>query len=832
MSNDEQYPGAGENELADVPEIPDVPEPVDPLFDPSSDPSYDPNLSGEGKASRGKTGCLVFAILFVLAAAGTGYYFFDKSKTYDKWDAQLKATASLPDGQFEAALRKIMKESPVADVLTQAAFELGKAGDRQAIPELVAVLPRGGALAREAARALGNIGGDEAKKAANLLFDEMNKQEERDKAEYAYALCMLGDTRGLPSLLKASAVGSINRIPEYDPELVARVASTDKLIEIADAKEESIRLFAAKELGFRKDKDPVPALLKLVKDAKQEVAAAAATSLARTADKRAGPALIEMMRAQTQTQDAIMTTITQVVGSPGLEAVYKELKGPDEQLRIVSRLKSLRDPRSKDLLLRALTEAPATATDLRAQALGTLEDLGDKRIAEQMFAKTQWVPATEAEVPDSDARYRENDVRRKAANEAVTWMGLTKPDGAADYLMKVYDANKPYNNSPECAQRVQVDISQLMDAMGRVGDLRFCSIIEPFLEQDERFYFQAAIVALARLKCPKSYDTITKLTEMTPTERKEKKFKDLKINPEFEMEARLSERRGALAALRYLGDPKAAKGVIKIILDTDDDPDVRQEAADALGYLVDDKAIDEIIKLIRDEKLPMDVRAGFVRGLWNNPTPAATAAMMEILEGQGNEPLVQPAAIVVGEAADPALADRLNKLLDSTDEARQRAAAFAIMLGGNTARLDKLVAVLQGMENKLVLKERFEVYQVYLTEKMFDSKAIFKRLTVAWALAKATAKTPDEITWPWKSLVQSLKSGWALIPGGPGGLSGREVRDRIALAVRTDNEYREVAANALASLNERGYLLALQAEGGPQAEVVRTVLRQLDTKVR
>ena len=97
----------------------------------------------------------------------------------------------------------------------------------------------------------------------------------------------------------------------------------------------------------------------------------------------------------------------------------------------------------------------------------------------------------------------------------------------------------------------------------------------------------------------------------------------------------------------------------------------------------------------------------------------------------------------------------------------------------------------------------------------------------ARAIADSTTGSTEEIIWPWKHMMQRLKSGWDTSPGG---VTALEVRQLLTQTVRDDTEFRQLAADVLAGLGERGYLLALQAEKGPQSMVVRDTLRNLNIK--
>ncbi|HUT77995.1 MAG TPA: HEAT repeat domain-containing protein, partial [Polyangia bacterium] len=684
------------------------------------------------------------------------------------------------------------------DIMTQVAFELGAVGDLEAVPLLIRAVEWGEVPGQEAAMALARIGGSEAKQGAEAIFKQMNLSEELRRAKHAWSLCMLGDDRGFPPLLEAVSkrIVSPKSIPDYDPDIIARVGTTDKLIELAKDADPMLRMYAAMELGYRTDKDPVPALLGLIKDESNDVAQQAAISLGRTADERAGAALLQKMKDSPELLDSILTAVTQSVGAPGLDAIYRSNKDPAIKYKIIGKIKQLRDPRSADLLLSVLDEqfpgaddkSKLEADEIRNQALWILEDLGDKRIGAQMYAKTEWEEIPESQIPDPSIRYRENDMRRKIANGVASWYGTVLPDGAADFLQKIYDRNQPYSNTPECAQRVKVDIGPLLDSMGRTSDQRFCKLVEQFLTQDEGFYSQSAMMAMGRLRCPGAIEKFIEKMQMTKEERKEEKFSTTEEGRDWQMEDRLQERRNSIIAVRFIGDPKAAAPLMDIVLDPVDDGELRREAADSLADVSDEKVMETIVQKVSDTAIDVVVRSALIQGLWHKPSALAVEAMMKLLEGGGDSELVRAAAVVIGESGDTAMAERLNKLLDHQDEDRQRAAVMAILLGaGNLDRLDRVLSILSGQEARLVIRDWYESHPIFLTQEMFDSGRVFRRLEVTRALADRTENSPEEILWPWKHLMQRLKNGWDTSPGG---LTAHAVRRLLAETVRgTEQRY-------------------------------------------
>lgn len=794
---------------------------------------------GDVKINRGNRGMLIVLLLILVAGGAAAFLWYQSYSDLQKWEKELAKALALPDGEFEAAMRNILEKGTSEEILAQAALELGEVKDVGSVGALAKAVARGGKVGREAAKALAKIGGEEAKVGINAIFDQMQKNEALAKAEFAWALCMLGDDRGFPPLLEAIGKRIITRksLPEFNPDVIVRIGTTEKLVQMADSPDPMLRMYAAMELGFRTDGgDTVGALLKLVNDDNLDVAEAAAISLGRTTDNRAGPALLRAMETKKALRDSILSAITQSVGAPGLEMIYNNMKHADEKYKVIGKFKKIKDPRSADFLLGVLKEefqgsdkeSVKQGDEIRNQALWILEDLGDSRIAEAMHQKTQWEPISEEQIPDPTVRYRQDDMSRKIANGVVGWFGKTQPNGTADFLMKIYKENEPYSNTPECAKRVKVDIGPLMDAMGRTGDQRFCSIVKPYLDRDDGFFFQSASHALARLNCPGIEKDFVRRMQMTKKERKDEKFATLLESRDWQMEDRLQERRNSIMALKFVEGCVAGEKLMEIVLDVKDDQELRKEAAGSLPYCSDDEVMALIIEKLSDEEIDIVARAALVQGLWLKPNAAATEAMFSILEGAGAFELVKPAAIVVGEAADSKFQDRLVKLLDSEDEHRRRAAVFAMILGGDIKPvLGKVIEIMKGQEAKLVLREWYENHPLFLNKDMVESKRIYRRLINARMLADKTENTTDEILWSWKYLMERVKNGWE---DGPGGLTALQMKKHLMDTVRNDATYRKLAANILSGLGERGMLLALQSEKGPQGTLARDILRRLNVK--
>jgi len=125
----------------------------------------------------------------------------------------------------------------------------------------------------------------------------------------------------------------------------------------------------------------------------------------------------------------------------------------------------------------------------------------------------------------------------------------------------------------------------------------------------------------------------------------------------------------------------------------------------------------------------------------------------------------------------------------------------------------------------LMLKKWYMEQPVFVTTRAFDQGQIMKRLAIAREVAKATTDGNGlGLSWPLQRMMDRLKVG---DDASPLGLNPLQLKGALAKFVRTSEEYRELGAFALSSLNERGYLLTLQSESGPGRDVARNALRRM-----
>ena len=759
----------------------------------------------ETKIGRGSMAGKLFVILILILAGIFAAFYYYNEKARQEWEDKIDAAFDLPEEQQPAALRDIFQKATREDIREIAARELGWLKDAESVPLLISAIKDTELVSRSAAMSLARINNDAARAAVDRIEKVMNEAKDLAKVEFAWSLCMLGDSRGFGPLLEGEAKGLTKNIEGYDKELIARVGTTDKLLELSDSNDQLLRMYAAMELGRRKDKDVIPALTKLVKDSNDHVSKQAAISLGRTGDERAGPVLMDILDSKPEMLDTVLGAIRTSVGFPGLKAIGANTKDLALKKRIVGMMRQLRDPRAADYLLEVYNNTPEGAQELKEQALWALEELGDVRIADAMIGLTKWEKDEENPLKNRRAE--------KLADGAVEWLGIVRPEGAKQALVDLLE----YHNSVEPADWTTRPAT-IMRSLGMYRDPSLGPMLEKYLYANDRRDFAAAAEAVGRSGYAGAVKTFVSIVKR----KKDEKFSTLMEARDWQMEDRLQDRRNSIFGLSYLGNPDAAEALMNVIEDVEDDPELRLEAANALANCADEEVAQVILSKIADEKLDMQTRTFYVMGLWHYHSSSVSEAMLGLLEGEGNDDLVPAAAVALGEAADPAYAQRVTQLLSHSDEKRRRGAMIAVLLGaGDTEHLEQFIKNLSDRETALIVRDRYERHPVFLTRDFFESGRFYRRLETVMALTDLSVES-EQMVWPYKHLTERLKKGYE----GPNGLSALEIRKLMYETAKSgDEDKARLAAMVLSAIDEKGYLLALASEEGAVGDMTQKIIR-------
>ena len=714
-------------------------------------------------------------VLLVLAGLGVLTYFMIKSEYADEenW-ADYDKAMELPVEQRVVKMREIAKGG-ARKVRMQAILELRDRKDAGAVPVLIEALEDGGELRRAAAQALAAIGPPAADSAKEALAQSLPDTNEIDRTWVAWALAVLGDPRCFDAVLEEFRAGRIQRMPDYDPQVVARVAGKDRLLALIGHQDKAVRQFAAVQLGEVGGAEVIDPLIRLLGDADADVVKAAAASLGRSGDPRVGDALVAALQAKPDLRETLLQEIRAAVGAPGLSKVLTRTQDKDVRYSIVRMLAELKDPRSNDTLF---TELERTGEDLaqeRKLITNTLIEAGDPRVVPLLV---------------ENLRSDEDDIQ----TDAVDALGALGAQEGIDPLVTMLKAKR---GRP----------AAIIRALGRLarGNEEVGKLVLPFLHSDD---IGAASWSLGHMHYQPAIKEMTKIL---------KRPRDIDYStPEVENETSYRNRYEALRGLQEFGPEASATAtdIMKVLDDTTDEPRLREAAGIALGYVLGEDSLDKVLEKVRQADLDPRTRALYVQALWNHRSAATADALVSLLEGPVlPQEMSTYVGVGIGESADPGVDARLVALLDRP-EAR-RTAALAVLLAGTEAGVQKVLQIFKDDSETLdITQQRYQVFEPFLTRDAFTSGRIFRRLKAADQLRRGESAR----SWAWDRLVERLRAGWA---DGPEGLYPREIRALLAEAVRQNEQYRDVAVDVLIGMNEMGVLLALQGEGGPLREAVR-----------
>jgi cyclophilin family peptidyl-prolyl cis-trans isomerase/HEAT repeat protein len=288
-------------------------------------------------------------------------------------DPRVRRRAALAVGHvgLSAGVRPLMTalaRDPEPEVRQMAAFALGLLRDKSAVPELRVALGDPAPLVQgRAAEALGVLGDTASSQAiaglvaaaarsgdvAAVAPDDVEESHTPVVEAFRLGVLALGRLKDYDALASAVLDPNSRPIVKWWPVAVAFQRTEDRravfvLTGFARGESSFGRAFAARGLGALKDRGSVDTLVALARDWPRDTRAAIAAvrGLGLIADRRAGPALIELLQASRL--------------------------DPLLQLEVIAALAPTRDPAALDPLL-ALVSHPAAA--VRAAALTSLRDL-------------------------------------------------------------------------------------------------------------------------------------------------------------------------------------------------------------------------------------------------------------------------------------------------------------------------------------------------------------------------------------------------------------------------------------------------------------------------
>lgn len=280
-----------------------------------------------------------------------------------------------------------MLKSPNVDTRARAARDIGKGGERSAVPALAEALKDpSDKVRREVVIALASF---REPRALDALITATRDSDSAVRVLAVQALVgyYTGQTPspGFTGFVKKNYERAKSRFVTDDRRIDPGIgvdASVVPALETAMQDTTAIQPAreAAKALGILSARAAVPALVKSAHSPDESLAREALNALAKLRDTSAGPGLIDLLDSANQAvrQDAAVTVglLRTPNALPKLRAMFE--KDPDERTReaALEGLANLGDPASDPVLIKALGSDSKTYRALAAEGLGRAGDTG------------------------------------------------------------------------------------------------------------------------------------------------------------------------------------------------------------------------------------------------------------------------------------------------------------------------------------------------------------------------------------------------------------------------------------------------------------------------
>ncbi|HJL14636.1 MAG TPA: HEAT repeat domain-containing protein [Sandaracinaceae bacterium LLY-WYZ-13_1] len=733
-------------------------------------------------------------IVLVLGVAGVGVVWWQQNQAYqNRWEAYNAAQSEAENEEdFLRRMRELLPETQYEDVKIRILQKVAEYEDAAAVPVVVEQLDSQIPTVRvAAARALAAIGSPDADAAKPDLLRVLERSGEGDRAAVVWALAVLGESAAADAIIEEFSGGRLQGQPGFDPAVISDVLGPERLSsnELLNHEETSVRVLTASALAEAATPDVIDPLSRMVdfelgrEEPDENVLRAIASGLGRAGDARAGGPLFRILENQPRMRSVVLDSLRKTVGAPGIAALLESAEDVSIERELVRMLANSHDPRAADDLAGYVDHEDG---DIRQDAAFGLAELGDPRAVPALLDI-----ATGDDTP--------------LAREALSHLQRLGAEQAADPLAEMLDEER------FLARRANV-----LRALGTTGASHVGSVIEDQLETDD---VSSAALALADLDYDPTYD---QLHDMIP------RPSDVDFStPTVANEEAFMNRTAAVRAIGRYGRPEAAETLMEVVEDPMDDQRLRHDAALALGAVATDEHLRTVLEKLQDPELDEVAKRFYVSALWQNPSREIAPDLMDLIADANTPPDVKrAAALAVGYAADPALDERVASML--ADEGTQREAAFMIVLGGSPANGRALLDALDSnaeLQQVILFTIRDDGSNAFnlVTQDAFETGQIWRRLEVARILNEGEGD--NRHGYVWNHLIQRLQAGW----DGHDGMTPRAIREELWNALRGDDAARrDLAADVLAAMDERGLLMSARDQGGPGSEEARDQLRAMN----
>jgi HEAT repeat protein len=813
-------------------------------------PSYD---GGDGNFKRGRFAPIAI-IVGILAVGGiAGALVFGSMKDAEKMDPKKVAilkrdTALLPLPEALPTYRKWAEDGQEIKLQEEAFTQLAWAKDPQGLQLIIKGLKSIDHNVRgTAAQALLEYGSPAADSARPALLAALKEATEADRPQIAWALAALHEPTAFDDVMKEyragklASVQKLDKSPAFDPEQLASMVSIDKLAGFAGDESESVRQLVATVLSKSADPKYTAVLIKLVKDKSTDVAREAAVGLGKIANEEAmGPLLEALSRADKDSRQKFLEAMRDGVGGKGLVLALQTVdkQNPSTanfQTKVIfDMLKSLEDPRAGDALVKYL-ETANPPPHWKTEAAIRLAEIGDLRAVPYLGWRMEQDPT---KIYKDDNSLNRDDNERVIASRMLADLAVLYPDKRPDIRAQsekqvmhwLTDKPQPHANGLR-----YIAASDARDALPQMR--KWANPAKPFPKPGQQDFpaewatAQSTLRYLGWMQDAQSWPLLEEQLRRRP--------KDVDATMDSLLQGGLGVLGmvlravgvGASQGFAQWGDAKAYQPLVKYIEDKMNNEQSRQDACFSLAWVATDDEMGEVANKIKELDKPdpktQVVRACYLETLVHRPVSSATAALADLINGSTDVGVQHQAARAIGFGgmSPETTAKMFEKLKNAST---RNDAMLAILIGGDADAARRALATYDDDQARAQLEELKVVYDQtfgYWSDKNYESGDVAR--WIANAQAASRVKLGDAIQdWPRMILARAIQG--IDYDNGPHSVTRVQMRIRLLRDARGSDERKRLQAiQILKFMGEKGCLMALKGESGPQQEPARQAFFEL-----
>ncbi len=801
----------------------------------------------DGNFKKGRFGLAAIVVGVLIAGAGVAIAIVSGTKAAETMTPkqvadEKKAASLLTLSEARLKWREWAKKDDAPKLQEEAFAQLAWLKDPEGLASIVKGLDSDDHRVRgTAATSLleyGTPGGDSAKSA---LLKALKEADASDRPQIAWALANLHEPTAFDDVMveyRAGHLAKVQRLdgnPAFDPDQIALMVSLDRLATLAGDESESVRQLVATALSRQADAKYTTALIKLVQDKSVEVAREAAVGLGKIANPQAmQPLLGALSKADKDSRQKFLEALRDGVGGNGLVLALQSVdtsKRDTEKFQIkliFDMLRSLEDPRAGDALAAYLATNPPP--HWRTEAALRMAEIGDLRSVSTLAWRMKQDPLV-LYGKDLEPEYRQDDNERVVSARMLADLAVVNAAKRQEIRAEAYDGVYVWMTSKPQPHANALRFMAAADARDALPKMRaWANPSIPFPKEGQQEFppvwatAQSALRYVGWMQDAASWGTLEAQLRRKP-EKVDATMDSLLQGGMAVMGMSLrAVGVGASHGLAQWGDAKAYPSLVRYIEDKQNNEQSRIEACFSIGWVATDDQMKEVAKKVKefdktDPKTQL-IRGCYLEALVRKPLPAATAGLVDLINGTLDLEVQHQAARAIGFGGMNAditakLAEKLKSPATRTD------AALAILLGGDTDSVRRMLASYNDLDASELepLKVAYSQTFGYWSDRNYDNGDVGRWIDNAFAASRVKVRDAFQ---DWPKLILSRAIQGIDYDNGPHSVTRVQMRVRLLRDARGEDEKkRQKAVQLLQVMGERGVLMALKSEAGPAQELAR-----------